>query len=150
MFSEHSNRTQGLKAPLFEVNIKTIAKRKGKLFCSCLAIHSHLSLVTQKAKNLPAMWETQARSLGREDSLAEGMATPSSILPWRSPWTEEPGGLQSKGSQRTRHSWVTNTFTFLLDCTQAVKGRGSPIWKLLDSLWGHCWFYCNSRLPEAY
>ena len=37
MFSEHSNRTQGLKAPLFEVNIKTIAKRKGKLFCSCLA-----------------------------------------------------------------------------------------------------------------
>ena len=70
---------------MFEVNIKTIAKRKGKLFCSCLAIHSHLSLVTQKAKNLPAMWETQARSLGREDSLAEGMATHSSDLAWRIP-----------------------------------------------------------------
>ena len=42
------------------------------------------------------MWETWVRSLGWEDSLEEGMATQSSILPWRIPWTEEPGGLQSK------------------------------------------------------
>ena len=54
-------------------------------------------------KNLPAvqeLQETQVRSLGREDPLEKGMATHSSILAWRIPWTEEPGGLQSMGSQR--------------------------------------------------
>ena len=54
-------------------------------------------------KNLPAMQETQVQSLGWEDPLEEGMATHSSILAWRIPWTEEPGGLQSKGSQRVGH-----------------------------------------------
>ena len=54
-------------------------------------------------KNLPAVRETQVRSLGREDSLEKGMATHSSILAWRIPWTEEPGGLQSMGFQRVRH-----------------------------------------------
>ena len=58
------------------------------------------SLVTQMLKNLSAMWETQVQSLGQEDPLEKGMATHSSILAWRIPWTEEPGGLQSKGSQR--------------------------------------------------
>ena len=48
-------------------------------------------------KNLPAMQETQVQSLGREDPLEEEMATHSSILAWRIPWTEEPGGLQSTG-----------------------------------------------------
>ena len=51
-------------------------------------------------KNLPAMWETWFRSLGWEDPLEEGLAAHSSILAWRIPWTEEPGGLQSMGSQR--------------------------------------------------
>ena len=50
-------------------------------------------------KNLPAMQETQVRSLGWEAPLEKGMATHSSILAWRMPWTEEPGGLQSMGSQ---------------------------------------------------
>ena len=50
--------------------------------------------------NLPAMQETQAQSLGWEDPLVKGMATHSSILAWRIPSTEEPGGLQSRGSQR--------------------------------------------------
>ena len=54
-------------------------------------------------KNLSAMQETQVQSLGREDPLEKGMATHSSILDWRIPWTEEPGGLQSMGSQRVRH-----------------------------------------------
>ena len=54
-------------------------------------------------KNLPAMQENQIRSLSWEDSLEKGMATHSSILAWRIPWTEEPGGLQSMGSQRVRH-----------------------------------------------
>ena len=58
------------------------------------------SLMTQTVKNLPTMQETGVRSLGREDPLEKGMATHSSILAWRIPWTEELGGLQSKGSQR--------------------------------------------------
>ena len=51
-------------------------------------------------KNLPAMQETSVQSLGWEDSLEKGMATHSSTLAWRIPWTEEPDGLQSMGSQR--------------------------------------------------
>ena len=54
-------------------------------------------------KNLPAIQETQVRSLGQEDPLEEGMATHSSVLAWRIPWTEEPGRLQSIGSQRVGH-----------------------------------------------
>ena len=59
--------------------------------------------MAQTVKNLPAMWETWVRSLGWEDPLKEGMATPSSILAWRIPRTEEPGGLQSMGLQRVEH-----------------------------------------------
>jgi len=58
-------------------------------------------------KNLPVVQETQEMMvcyLGLEDPLEEGMATHSSILAWRIPWTEEPGGLQSMGSQRVRHA----------------------------------------------
>ena len=59
-------------------------------------------------KSLPAMqesWETQVQSLGQEDPLEEGIATQSSILAWRIQWTEEPGGLQSIGSQRVGQDW---------------------------------------------
>ena len=62
-----------------------------------------LSLVAQKVKNLPAMQETQVRSLGEKDPLEKGMAMHSSILAYRNPWTEEPGGLWSLGSQRVGH-----------------------------------------------
>ena len=54
-------------------------------------------------KNLPAMWETWFSSLGWEDPLEKGTATHSSILAWRTAWTEEPGELQSMGSQRVGH-----------------------------------------------
>ena len=54
-------------------------------------------------KNMPAMQETQVGSLGWEDSLEKGMATHSSVLAWRIPWTGEPGGLQFMGSQRVGH-----------------------------------------------
>ena len=57
-------------------------------------------LVTQMVKNLPVMQETQVQSLGWEDPLVNTMAIHSSILAWRIPWTGEPGGLQSVGSQR--------------------------------------------------
>ena len=56
--------------------------------------------MAQAVKNLTAVQETGVRSLGQEDPLEEGMATHSSILAWRIPWTEEPGGLQSTGSHR--------------------------------------------------
>ena len=54
-------------------------------------------------KRLPIMWETQVRSLGQEDPLEKEMATHSSTLAWKMPWTEEPGRLQSMGSQRVGH-----------------------------------------------
>ena len=60
-------------------------------------------LTAQTVKNLPAMQETWVGSLGWEDPLEEGMATHSSILAWRIPWTEEPGSLQSMGLQRVGH-----------------------------------------------
>ena len=55
-------------------------------------------------KNLPAMQGTWVQSLGQEDPLEKGMAAHSSILAWRIPWTEEPGGLQSMGLQRVGHN----------------------------------------------
>ena len=61
------------------------------------------SLVTQMVKSLPAMWETQVQSPGWDDPLEKEMATHSSILAWRIPRTEEPGGLQSMGSQGVGH-----------------------------------------------
>ena len=73
---------------------------------------SGASLVAQRAKNLPAMWETWFQTLGWEDDLEKRMATHSSILAWRIPWTEKPGGLQSMQLQRIRYDWATNTFTF--------------------------------------
>ena len=65
-------------------------------------------------KNLPVKQETWVRSLGQEDPLEKGMATHSSILAWRIAWTEEPGGLQSMGSQRVRHDWATDTSTLYM------------------------------------
>ena len=61
--------------------------------------------MAQIVKNLPAVQETRVWPLGREDPLEKGMATLSSILAWEIPWTEEPGGLQSMGSQRV-HSVI--------------------------------------------
>ena len=61
------------------------------------------SLVGQKVNNLPAVRETEIQSLGWEDPLERGMVTPSSILAWRIPWTEEPSRLWSMGSQRVGH-----------------------------------------------
>ena len=69
------------------------------------------SLVAQLVKNLSAMRQTQVQSLGGEDPLEKEMTTHSSSFAWRTPWTEEPGGLQSMGSQRVRHDQVTSART---------------------------------------
>ena len=74
-----------------------------KLFAYDCNTSGGASLVTQMVKNLLAMWETQVQSLGWEDPLEKGMTTHSSILAWKIPWTEEPGGLQSMGSLRVGH-----------------------------------------------
>ena len=65
--------------------------------------------MAQTVKTLPAIQETRVQSLGQEDPLEAEMATRSSILAWRIPWTEEPDGLQPMGSQTVRHNLVTST-----------------------------------------
>ena len=70
--------------------------------------------MAQMVKCLPTTWETQVQSLGWEDLLEKQMATHSSILAQRIPWTEERGEPQSMGLQRVRHDWTTNTWSLLM------------------------------------
>ena len=65
--------------------------------------------MAQMVKHLPTMWEARVQSLGREDFLEKEMAIHSSILAWKIPWTEEPGRLQSMGSQRVKHDRATHS-----------------------------------------
>ena len=74
-----------------------------------------LTLATQMIKNLHAKWETQVESLGQKEPLRKGMATHSSILLWRTPWTEEPGGISSMRSQKTER------LTLLLSTSSAFS-----------------------------
>ena len=97
----------------------TLLKHSDFVFCLFSGLPSYLiicviiaSLVAQMVKCLPAVWETWVPSLGWEDPLEKEMATHSSILAWRIPWTEEPGRLQSMGSRRVRHGWVTSLSLF--------------------------------------
>ena len=78
------------------------SKCKEAMKCALNTIRDTL-LVAQRLKRLPAMRETWVQSLSQEDPLEKKMATHSSILAWRIPWTEKPGGLQSTGSQRVGH-----------------------------------------------
>ena len=76
--------------------------------CAMVLIYyiSWFSLVAQTVKNPPAMQETWVQSLGQEDSPEEEMAAHYNVLAWRIPWTDEPGGLQSMGSQKVGHDWA--------------------------------------------
>ena len=81
------------------------------LFWEAIEHHVWASLMAQWVENPPAMQETeetQVRSLGQEDSLEKEMATHSSVLAWKIPWTEEPDRLQSTGSKRVGHDWATS------------------------------------------
>ena len=84
------------------------------------------SLVAQRGKRLPAMQETHIWSLGREDRLEKEMATHSSTLAWKIPWTEKPSGLQSMGSQRVGHDWVTSLNFYLIRANLGVER--APLW----------------------
>ena len=77
--------------------------------------------MVQLVKNLSAVRETWVWSLGREDPLEKEMATHSSTLAWRIPWREEPGGLQSMGSQRVGHDWATS-LSLSVDCRNTCFG----------------------------
>ena len=84
-------------------------------------------------KNLPAVWETRIQPLNQEDALERGMATHSSILALRIPWTEEPDGLQSVESQRVRHDRATNThthtrLTLSVVCKQEHNNKKTTLW----------------------
>ena len=96
-------------------------------------------LVAQTVKNLPAMWETQVRSLSQGDPLEKEMATHSSILAWRIPWTEKPGGLQSKGPQRVGHDWHFHFSFMILDCY-----RGTICFeRLVQERWD-IYYFCHN------
>ena len=82
-------------------------------------------------KHLPMMQEIWVWSLGQEDPLEKEMATHSSILVWKIPWTEDPGQLQSMGSQRAGHDWVTFFLSF------PCKWQNSRIWLGGGGGWGH-------------
>ena len=97
------------------------------------------SLVAQTVKHLSAVWETKFRSLGWEDPLEKEVATHSSPLAWKIPWTEEPNRLQPVGSQRVRHDWVTSLFFFLIFCSW--RGLTSVLCSLIitfESVWEVC------------
>ena len=81
-------------------------KSESEVAQSCLthfSTNTTASLIAQSVKNLPAIWETQVQSMGWEDPLEKEMANHSSTLAWKILWTEEPGRLQSMGSQRVGH-----------------------------------------------
>ena len=86
--------------------------------------YSWASLVVKMVKTPAAVQETWVQSLGWEDPLEEGMATHSSILVWKNPWTEEPGRLQSMGLQRVRRDRVTkNSRASELLSSQLIDGK---------------------------
>ena len=80
-------------------------------------LYDRASLMAQTVKNLPAMQETWVQSLAQEDPLVKELATHSSALAWRIPWTEKPGRLKFMGSKRARYDWVTNFHFSLSDVT---------------------------------
>ena len=94
----------------------------------CVASSPGASLVTQVVKNLPLMQETQIQSLGQEDPLEKEVATHSSFIAWEIPWTEEPGGLQSIGSQS--RAWLSNFHLTSISGGKTVQHQ----WQLPQSL----------------
>ena len=93
------------------------------------------SLVAQMVKCLPTMQETRVQSLGLEDPLEKEMATHSSILVWKIPWTEKPGWLLSMGSQRVGHDWVTSLSIYHCLCCDQLFKRFVVVSAISTTLW---------------
>ena len=114
-----------------------------------LSTGRYASLVAQRLKRLPAMQETQVRSLGWEDPLEKEMATHSSTLAWRIPWREEPGRLQSTGLQRVRHNWATSRHFSLRLPFQEIFPRLMIFWLYFLTFTPHpTLFYKRTWHPE--
>ena len=94
------------------------------------------SLVAQMVKRMSAMQETWVRSLGWEDTLEKEMATHSSTLAWKIPWTEEPGRLQSMGSQRVGHGWATSLSLLIDILASRETGKRDVLVRLIATLGG--------------
>ena len=100
-----------------------------------MAIASRTSLVAQTVKSLPTMRETWVQSLGREDPLEKEMATHSSVLAWKIPWMEEPGRLQSMGSQRVGHDGATSlSLSIARRGNSKCKGPGAGVCLMCQGL----------------
>ena len=108
-----------------------------KLITRHLLSQPGASLVAQTVKNLPAVRETRVRMLGWENPLEKGMATHSSILAWRIPGTEEPGGLQSMGSQRVGHDWAAISHSLI------HQTLGAPCCYLTTNQWEESHTLCS-------
>ena len=124
---------QGLGSPAWEFWNKRGPSECPLLGPSGLDIYMHtspgrISLAALMVKNLSAMQETWVRSMGWEHPLEKGLAAHSSFLAWRIPWTEEPGGPQSMGSQIVRQDWETKTHL-------AMRSPGHQVWAVLEGAW---------------
>ena len=109
--------------------------KNGTSYIHMTSCFNRASLVAQMVKHLPAMWETRVQSLGWEDPLEKEMATHSSTLAWKIPWTEEPGRLHSMGSQRVGHDWVFNNNNNSSSKNFSEKRQGRKTCKLKET-WG--------------
>ena len=110
-----NNRKESLRIPYWEKQIYFAggpdSSSKTNWSGTTFLLRQNPSWMAQMLKNLPAVQETWVWCLSRENPLEKAMATHSSVLAWRIPWTEEPGGLQSIESQRVVHNWATNKHT---------------------------------------
>ena len=132
------------KGVFIPITKKGKAKECSK-YCT-IALISCASLVAWRIKHLPTMQETRVRSLGREGPLEKEMAAHSSTLAWRISWTQDPGGLQSMGSQRVRHNWgngkeCSNYFTIAL-----ISHARKVMLKILQARLQQ---YMNCELPDV-
>ena len=93
---------------IYSLKISTLDVATLSIITVIFNLHDFNIHVAQMVNNLPTIQENCVRSLGQEDPLKKEMATHSSVIAWRIPWTEEPGRLQSKGSQWGRHDWASN------------------------------------------
>ena len=97
----------------------------------CVLLFPHSSLVAQKVKRLPTMWETPVWSLGWEDLLEKEMATHSSTLAWKILWTEELVRLPSTGSQRVGHDWATSLYFYFHSTRFCIRPPPSEVVRVI-------------------
>ena len=113
-----------------KLNVNSVSSWYGLVILKLLYMYSWAQVV----KNQPAVQETQAWSLGQEDFLEEGMATHFNIFAWRIPRTEEPGGLQSVGSQRVGHEWPSDEHfhfhTWAEQISKFIVGTSFLLWEI--------------------